>query len=311
MKSRNIIYFGAPAFSAEILASLLGERFSWDGGPKGLPAGRQGLLPGETALNIVGIVTTPDKPLGRKQILTPSPVAQSAAKHDLPVFKPEKLDEANLAHLKLLKPDIFLVVSYGKIIPPAYLSAAKTLNVHFSLLPKYRGALCIQEALKNGDTETGVTLMEMEEKLDAGPVIARIKVPITLDDNVATLTEKLTHAAKQLLKYELPIYLDGAVAASPQDETKASYTPSLKTNTRANAFLDWEVVASAMSGNNAPTIHNLIRSRSPDPGAWTNINGQELKLIQTTVYDNHLVIETVQIPGKKAISWENFNRGLR
>ncbi|MFZ2202479.1 MAG: formyltransferase family protein, partial [Microgenomates group bacterium] len=119
MSAKNLVYFGSPDFSAQILQSL---------------------LPPSKLVRVVGVVTAPDKPRGRKQILTPSPVAQTAAKHDLPVFKPAKLDDANFSHLSLLKPDIFLVVSYGKIIPRSYLNTPTigTFNIHFSLLPKYR-----------------------------------------------------------------------------------------------------------------------------------------------------------------------------
>ncbi|HEX9008407.1 MAG TPA: methionyl-tRNA formyltransferase, partial [Patescibacteria group bacterium] len=137
MAKPNLIYIGSPEFSAQILEHLL----------------TTGIV------NVVGVVTQPDKPQGRKQLIVPSPVAQMAANYDLPVFKPAKLDEANLSHLKLLKPDIFLVVSYGKIIPQSWLDLPTigTFNIHFSLLPKYRGALCISEAIKNQDVETGVT----------------------------------------------------------------------------------------------------------------------------------------------------------
>src|SRR5689334_3526216 len=140
MQKKKLIYFGSPDFAGQILETLLNH----------------------PDIDVVGVVTQPDKPLGRQQILTPSPVAQIADKHELPIFKPEKLDDNNLAHIKLLKPDLFLVVAYGKIIPQTWLNTPtlKTLNIHFSLLPKYRGALCVSEALKNGDLETGVTLME-------------------------------------------------------------------------------------------------------------------------------------------------------
>lgn len=185
----KIVYFGSPLFSAQILKSLIDSK----------------------EFNMVAIVTNPDKPTGRNKILTSTPVAKVAKEHNIPIFKPQKLDDQNLAHIKLLKADLFLVVSYGKIIPKTWIDTPriKTLNVHFSLLPKYRGALCIQEAIKNQDKETGVTLMEMDELLDHGPIIAQSKINIDIDDNTASLTEKLTALAQNLLKQKLPTYLTG------------------------------------------------------------------------------------------------------
>src|SRR3989339_2165447 len=182
--SKNLVYFGSPDFSAQILESVI------DSG----------------IVNVVGVVTTPDMPQGRKQILTPSPVCLTAQKYDLPVFKPTKLDDVNLAHIRLLKPDIFLAVSYGKIIPRSWIETPNigTFNVHFSLLPKYRGALCISEAIKNQDTETGVTLMVMDEGMDTGPIISQEKISIDINDNCETLTNKLTQVGIKLLATQLP-----------------------------------------------------------------------------------------------------------
>lgn len=286
-KKYNLVYFGSPDFSATILSNLLTVK----------------------DIQVVGVVTQPDSPKGRKQIMSPSAVAQVALRADLPVFKPEKLDDANLAHLKILKPDLFLVVAYGKIIPDTWLNTptVKTLNLHFSLLPKYRGALCVSEALKNGDAQTGVTLMEMTSKLDQGPIIATITLPIDPLDNVATLTEKLIAPANQLLKYELPVYLDGAVKASVQDESFATFTPSYKTRNRATAFIPFGTLEQAILGKQANSIHNLIRSLNPDPGAWTTINGKDLKVISTQVVENKLKLVTVQYPGKNITPWSSID----
>lgn len=290
MKFRNLVYFGSPEFSAQILASL---------------------LPARTVL--AGVVTTPDKPLGRKQVLTPSPVAQLATKYDLPIFKPEKLDAANLSHLRLLRPDIFLIVSYGKFIPNSWLTipAIGTFNLHFSLLPKYRGALCISEAIKNQEKETGVTLMVMDRQMDHGPLIAQEKVSIDINDNVATLTKKLTHVGVTLLRKYLPAIAIGKFTAIPQDEAAATYTPVIKTRTRDSALIPWKTIQCAMSKEQcALTTHALIRSLNPDPGAWTKINDLEVKLIQTRLtVESKLKIETIQQPGKSPISWKQFIGG--
>lgn len=285
----NLIYFGSPEFSAAILESII----------------KSGLI------NVVGIVTAPDKPTGRKLTLTPSPVAVLAGLYDLPVYKPSKLDDANLAHLRLLKPDIFLVVSYGKIIPQAYLSTPRigTFNIHFSLLPKYRGALCISEAIKNEDRETGVTLMEMDALLDHGHIISQTKVTIDINDNTATLTTKLTQAAMQLLADKLPEICAQTYTKTAQDESQATFTPSHKTLTRQTAYIPFEKILIAQNGISSSALHALIRSLNPDPGAWTKINDQEIKILDTSLDNNKLVLNTVQIPGKSPISWKQYLQG--
>lgn len=285
----NLVYIGSPAFSASILESIIKSNL----------------------IQVVGVVTSPDKPTGRSLILTPSPVAKLAETYNLPTYKPEKLDEANLAHLKLLKPDIFLVVSYGKIIPKSYLDTPKigTFNIHFSLLPKYRGALCISEAIKNGDSITGVTLMKMDELLDHGPVVSQTEIAVDIDDNTATLTTKLTQVAITLLADKLPEIYAQKYTTTPQDETKVVFTPSHKTFTRQNAFISFDEILKANNGIESIKIHNLVRSLNPDPGAWTIIEGKEIKIIKTTFKDNRLTIDTVQLPGKSPITWNQYSKG--
>jgi len=295
---KNLVYFGSPEFSAEILESIIDTKL----------------------INIVGVVTTPDMPQGRKQTLTASPVGQLAQKLDLPTYKPTKLDEANLAHIKLLKPDIFLVVSYGKIIPKQWLDlpAIGTFNIHFSLLPKYRGALCISEAIKNQDNETGVTLMVMDEKLDHGPIISQAKVTIVVNDDVASLTTKLTQAATEILRHKLPEICAQNFVYTPQDEALATFTPSHKTLTHQSAFIPSNKIIEALTGIDSPIVHALIRSLNPEPGAWTSINvpsgktnrvDLEVKIFKTSLVAGRLVLETVQLPGKNPISWKQFLSG--
>lgn len=285
----NLIYFGSPEFSSVILESIIKNDL----------------------VNVVGVVTTPDKPTGRKLTLTPSPVAVLAGNYDLPIYKPAKLDDANLAHLRLLKPDIFLVVSFGKIIPQKYLDTPKigTFNIHFSLLPKYRGALCISEAIKNQDQETGVTLMEMDALLDHGPIIAQSKLPIDITENTATLTTKLTQTAISLLADKLPEICAQNYQKSAQDETQAVFTPSHKTLTRQSAFIPFEKILVAQNGINSKELHALIRSLNPDPGAWTTINELDVKILETSLQDDKLSLDTVQLSGKSPISWKQFLQG--
>lgn len=285
----NLVYFGSPDFSATILESLIKSPL----------------------VNVVGVVTTKDMPTGRSLTLTPSSVALMASQYDLPTYKPEKLDDHNLAHFKLLKPDIFLVVSFGKIIPQNYLSLPKTgtFNIHFSLLPKYRGALCISEAIKNQDQNTGVTFMEMDALLDHGPIISQVEVPIDITDNTVTLTTKLTQAAIPLLADKLPEICAGNYPKTAQDETQVVFTPSHKTLNRQSAFIPFEKITLAQQGTNSSTLHALIRSLNPDPGAWTIINHLDIKLLHTSLLENKLTLDTVQLPGKSPISWKQFLSG--
>ena len=285
MKPNKIIYFGTPDFSAQILEALI-----------------------KTPDNkVVGVVTQPDRPVGRKRILTPAPVAQIATQYNLPLFKLNKLDQSNLQHIKLLQPDIFLVVAYGQIIPKSWLDTPKiaTLNIHFSLLPKYRGALCVSEAIKNQDPETGITLMRMDEQLDHGPIIKQLKQKIDINDNVATLTRKLTQKAIELI----PHLKVRNFEVKPQNQQKATYTPVTRSRTRQSAFIPSKKVYPSSRVNNPQKLHALIRSLNPDPGAWTKIHGQELKILQTKLLKNKLEITQVQLPGKNPISWQQFLAG--
>lgn len=292
MKPVNLVYFGSPSFSAEILEYLLSHSK-------------------EIGINIVGIVTQPDQPVGRKQVITQSPVANVALEHHLPTFKPEKLDEANLSHLKLLCPDVHLVVSYGKFIPDSWLNLPKisTLNIHFSLLPQYRGALCISEPIKNQDEITGVTLMEMDKEMDHGPIIAQTEVKIDINDNVATLTTKLTQSAKTLLINYLPRYLNREITPHPQDHSQATFTPLRKQNSYANSHIHWQELNSAMNGVGSYQLHAFIRSVNPEPGAHTTLNGADLKILETTLNGNKLEIVSVQPAGKNPVSWKQYLAG--
>lgn len=299
---KNLVYFGSPDFSAVILESLIQN---------------QGAVAHPPSYVVCGVVTQPDKPQGRKQILTPSPVAVTAMRHNLPVFKPEKLDGGDLSHLKLLKPDLGLVVSYGKIIPSDWLNAPSvgTFNLHFSLLPKYRGALCISEAIKNQDGESGVTLMKVDEGMDTGPVIYQEKVSIDINDNCESLTDKLTQVSIKLLAEYLPRLTLEKFSAIPQDNSQATYTPTTKTRNHANAFIPWSEIKPCLSNERCLRLHALIRSLNPEPGAWTKISLKEkgkskkeieVKIIKTSLVKSQMVIELVQLPGKSPISWQQF-----
>jgi len=294
-KKKNLIYFGSPDFSANILQALLKD--------KNLP------------FNIVAIVTQPDQPAKRGQKLTPSPVAQLAQKHNLPIYKPEKLDSSNLDHLKLLKPDLFLVVAYGKIIPQPWLDTPSlgTFNLHFSLLPKYRGGLCVSEAIKNGDSKTGVTLIQLDTDMDHGPIIAQIDQNIDINDNVSDLLIKLTSTGTTLLQQQLSLIASQKHSSTPQDHSKATYTPLTSTRNKKSAFIPWNTIKLALKGKQSLKIHQLINSLNPQPGAWTKISIKQkeyvLKIIRTHLDQDKLVIDTIQLPSKQPTSWQAFLSG--
>ena len=198
-----------------------------------------------------------------------------------------------------IKADLGILASYGAIIPDLAIKGLKLgiLNLHPSLLPKYRGALCVSEAIKNQDQVTGVTLMQMDKDLDHGPIITQKKLSININDNVATLTQKLTLLA---ISFSDTLHRLVRGPSKPQNHNKATYTPSTKSRTRQSAFIK------TLTTKNPKKIHALIRSLNPDPGAWTIINGQEIKILETKLKYGQLEIITVQLPGKTPISWQRF-----
>jgi methionyl-tRNA formyltransferase len=303
----NVVFFASPEFAVKILQNLTTLDF----------------------INVRAVVTNPDKPQGRKQILTPTPIAAYAQEVHLPVFKPQKLDDQNLAHLKLFSPDIFIVVAYGKIIPTSYLNTPKiaTLNVHYSLLPKYRGALCVKEAIANGDPQTGVTLMEMDEALDHGAIISTHILKIESNHQIDTLTNDLTDLSIKHLGEDLKAYIDYKVKGTktikadiflpptPQDESQATFTAKTRENTKANSFVSFSDLVSAMDGKNAHMIDAKIRSNTPEPGSWTKITTQKgeisLNILKSHLDQDKLSLDIVQIPGKNPVTWKQFTSGYQ
>ncbi len=294
-KKKNLVYFGSPDFSANILQNLLKD--------KSLP------------FNITAIVTQPDQPSSRGQKMTPSPVAQLAQQHDLPVYKPKQLNSANLDHLKLLKPELFLVVAYGKILPQSWLDTPSlgTFNLHFSLLPKYRGGLCVSEAIKNGDSKTGVTLIQLDTHMDHGPIIGQIDQDIDINHNVTDLLTKLTSTGTSLLQQQLPLIASKKHSLTPQDHSKATHTPLTSTRTKKSAFIPWDTIKLSLKGKQSIKTHHLISSLNPQPGAWTKINIKQkeyiFKIIHSHIDQDKLIIDTIQLPSKQPTSWQAFLSG--
>ncbi|WP_322924783.1 methionyl-tRNA formyltransferase [Paenibacillus campi] len=286
----------------------------------------------EQGMNVVCVVTQPDKPQGRKKILTPSPVKAAALEHGLPVLQPLRMRNPEaVAELAAYEPDLIVTAAYGQILPKAVLELPPLgcVNIHGSLLPKYRGGAPIQRCIINGETVTGITLMYMAEGLDTGDMIARLEVPITDEDTSGTLFAKMSVAGAELLQQQLPRLLTGKVDAEPQNDDEATYAPNL---TREDEKIDWN--------KDSRAIYNQIRGLVPFAGGFTLWNGDVFKVWKTlkpqaddalpsgaaeavpgTVVDlnkNGIVIRTgdgvltlteVQPAGKKALRAADFARG--
>lgn len=219
---------------------------------------------------VVGVVTQPDRTKGRKQVPTPPPVKVAAEKHGLLVLQPEKLrDPDAIRQVIELEPDLIVTAAYGQILPREVLDAPLhgCINVHASLLPKYRGGAPIHKAIIEGEKESGVTIMYMVPKLDAGDMLTRTVIPIDEWDTVGTLHDKLSAAGAQLLGETIPLLLQGKITPQPQDEAVATYAPNL---TREDERIDW--------GRPAIQIYNQIRGLNPWPVAHTYWQGEVLKV---------------------------------
>ncbi|MCL5774969.1 MAG: methionyl-tRNA formyltransferase [Patescibacteria group bacterium] len=222
--------------------------------------------------DIAAVVTSPDAATGRKQTFSESPVSVLAKEMDLELLKPQKV-KGNLEFINQLKnyrADIFVVVSYGKILPLEVINLPphKTLNVHFSLLPKYRGASPIQGALLRGENQTGTSIFVLDEKMDTGPIVVQKSFPIDPDDNFITLSQKLATFSAKLLLDALPGYASGDIIPLTQDDSLATYT---KVIGKQDGLVNWQ--------NSAFQIYNQFRAYYPWPGVWTEWNGKKLKIL--------------------------------
>lgn len=221
---------------------------------------------------IAAVITQPDRPKGRGLKLSPSPVKELALQHNIPVFQPEKIKDKDAIDLvKTLKPDLIVIVAYGKILPKEILDIPKygAINVHASLLPKYRGAAPVQWALFNGDKFTGVTVLKVIEALDAGDIILQESIPIYDADNTSTLTEKLFKLGAKMLDKAVSQIKSEKANYVKQDEKKVTYAPVLK---KENGVIDWK--------KKAADICNQIKAFNPWPGAFTYYKGKALRIIK-------------------------------
>ncbi|MDD4716019.1 MAG: methionyl-tRNA formyltransferase [Oscillospiraceae bacterium] len=221
---------------------------------------------------ICGVFTRPDKPQNRGMKLTRSPVKEFAVSHDLPVFTPSiLLDAKTIQTIAALKPDLIVVVAYGKILPAEILNLPPCgcINVHASLLPKYRGAAPIQWAILNGEAETGVTIMRMAPELDAGDMISTASTPIGPDETSEELHDRLMTMGASLLSETIPSILDGSAARIPQDIEKATYAPMLD---RSLSPMDFS--------RGALALHNQVRGLLPWPSATAVFGGRRFKILR-------------------------------
>lgn len=298
----RILFMGTPAFAVPSLRTLI-----------------------ERGFDVAAVVTQADKPKGRGRKLTAPPVKELAMTKGIPVLQPASIRKQEfLDQVAAINPDLIVVAAYGKILPGAllHLPPHGTINVHGSLLPKYRGAAPIQRAIINGEQETGITIMQMDEGMDTGDILLTGALPIESSDTSATLGEKMAHLGARLLADALDLLLQNKLVAQKQDDTLATMAPPL---TKEDGHIDWR--------NNADHIACLIRGLDPWPSAFTFLDGQRLRLFAPQVVasetpapagsicqaDNSgLMIATgkgmvrigeVQLEGSRRMPAESFLRG--
>jgi methionyl-tRNA formyltransferase len=234
-------------------------------------------VPALVALNqhyrVVGVVTQPDRRAGRGRKLAAAPVKETALAKGLPVFQPQSLrSEEAVQHLAGWQPDLIVVAAFGQILrlPVLELPVHGCLNVHASLLPRYRGAAPVPAAILAGDSDTGVTIMRMDEGMDTGPILAQAQCPIDPEDTTASLTAKLAKLGAELLIQTLPGWLHGDVQARPQDHSLATYCSLLR---KTDGHLNW--------GRSAEDLDRRVRACDPWPGAYTSWQQQRLKVLRS------------------------------
>ncbi len=251
--------------------------------------------------DIVGVVTQPDKPVGRKQRLTPPAVKAWATEHDLPVYQFASLkDPAAAQTITELKPDIAVVAAYGKLIPKTILDIPQhgCVNIHPSLLPEYRGPSPIQTALLDGAVRTGVSIMLLDEEMDHGPILGQRTTEVLADDTNQSLQHSLACEGADLLLELLPDYCAGRLQPQPQNHAEATFTTLLH---NADAQIDWNKPANE--------IDCLIRAMHPEPGAWTDVTGTRVKVLKAHLEGTELILDQVQPAGKQPMSYEEFLNG--
>lgn len=263
-------------------------------------------LAADARFNIAAVVTQPDKPRGRELHLQPPPVKVLAKQLGLPVLQPSKArDEAFISELRAMKPELIVVAAYGHILPQAILDLPRhgCLNVHTSLLPRYRGAAPIQWAIADGETQTGATIMKMDAGMDTGPILAQKPTPILPEDDSASLHDRLAKLGAELLLETIPGYVNGNIQPGPQPEG-ASYAPKIK---KEDGHIHWNLPAQ--------TILNRMRAFKPWPGAFTFLKHDSksllLKIWQAEVIENKGASGQVLSVGESGIVIACGDKALR
>ncbi|MFA4834008.1 MAG: methionyl-tRNA formyltransferase [Patescibacteria group bacterium] len=274
---------------------------------------------------ILAVITQPDKPVGRKQILTPSTVKTEAQKNNIPVWQPDKIAEIK-GEIKKSNPDLAVLAAYGQIIPQEILDIPcfGWINVHGSLLPRWRGAACVQAPILASDKKTGITIMKIEKGLDTGPILKQTEIKIDPEETAETLHDKLARLGAKILPGTIKEYIDGKIKPKPQDNQKASYAPTLK---KEDGKINWQ--------KKAEEIERMVRALTPWPRTWTNWQNKIIKIVsisptplkinnhkigQIFLYNsqlavqcgkNALIIKKLQLEGKKETTAEEFLRGYK
>ncbi|OGY53679.1 MAG: methionyl-tRNA formyltransferase [Candidatus Buchananbacteria bacterium RIFCSPLOWO2_02_FULL_46_11b] len=304
LQKPKIIFWGTPEFAVPALQALI-----------------------DNDLKPVLVVTQPDKPIGRKQEVIPSPIKKIASENNIPIFQP--LHQKDLPEIcRKYQPDVCVLAAFGLIIPKNVLNkpACGFLNIHPSLLPKYRGSSPIQTALLNNDKETGVSLIQLTNKVDAGPIIAQKTLAITNLDNAQTLSKRLAELGADLLIEILPDFAAGKIVSRVQDESRATYTKKIS---REDGRINWQ--------KEAGQIERQFRAFYPWPGIFTLFNGKRLKIANLSVLEDDfgaelapgavflgpegelavkagsgaVILNSVQPEGKKEMPGNDFLRGQK
>ena len=296
----NVVYMGTPDFAVLPLDAII-----------------------KAGHNVTGVFTQPDKPKGRGYTLTPPPVKVRALESEIPVFQPNSMKDGEaLKVLTELNPDVIVVVAYGKLLPKDILNLPKygCVNVHASLLPKYRGAGPIQWCVLNGEEETGVTTMKMAEGLDTGDMLLKSSTKIGKNETAGELHDRLSQMGADLIVETLTALENNTVTPEKQDDSLSNYAPML---TKELCKIDWS--------KPAQEIHNQVRGLNPWPVATAVVNGKRVKIFSTTLSEKNgeagkvlcekpltvacgngsVVINELQLEGKKRMKSEDFVRGYR
>jgi methionyl-tRNA formyltransferase len=295
------VFMGTPAFALQTL---------------------QGLI--DAGCNLVGVYTQPDRPKGRGKQMAAPPVKELARQHGIPVYQPHKLRQPEVvAELEALAPDLIVVVAYGQILPQSVLDIPThgCINVHASLLPRYRGAAPINKAIIDGATETGITTMYMDVGLDTGDMLVKKTLTIGAEETAGELHDRLAVLGREAMEETLRQLCAGTLRREAQDDAQSSYAPMMK---KEDGRIDWS--------RSALEVHNQVRGLDPWPGAYTSLDGEMLKLARTTPQDNGdmppgtviaadrdgvriacgsgtLLVRELQLAGRKRLGAADFVRG--